>query len=121
MINVDQIEQIARLLVNDLPQMAGSNAAPMIDYAARLREHVKELTAIEKALTKTLTGDVPLTNETEQGQFGVLPGVNFVATVTEAIRWSLDTKALKEEFGPEWYDSRCRTTAVRSVKYNERG
>lgn len=120
MINFDKIGVIATLLTDDLPQMPGSNAAPMIDYAGRLRQHIKELTAIEKALTKTLTGDVELTGETEQGKCGELPGVNFIATITEAIRWSLDTKAVKEEMGDTWYDAHCRTTPVRTVKYNER-
>src|SRR5580704_11030098 len=39
-------------------------------------------------------------------------GARFNATVTQAVRWTLDTKAVKSEMGDFWWDARCRQSLV---------
>ncbi len=91
----------------------------MIDYAAIIRREIKALQAAEKALTLALTRDATLDIETDQGARADLVGIDWKATITETVIWSLDTKALKEEFGQPWYDERCRQSVRRAVTYRE--
>jgi hypothetical protein len=44
----------------------------------------------------------------------------FTAAVTKAVRWTLDTKAVKAEMGAPWWDARCRQTLVTSVAVKPR-
>lgn len=113
----ETLETVAALIVEDSKTIDINNVAHTVDVAATLRLHIKELTKVEKALTLGLTGDVELTRETDQGAGATIPGIHFYANIAESIRWALDTKALKAEFGDTWYDARCKQTVVRSVKY----
>jgi len=90
-----------------------------IDFAARLRQSIKLLTEAEKAFTKQATENTRFDDDTLQGKSARLRGVDFYAQVTETIRWSLDSKAVKVEMGDEWYNKRCTQGVVRSVKYIE--
>jgi hypothetical protein len=47
-------------------------------------------------------------------------GVLFRATVSEAVRWSLNTKAVKAELGATWYDAYCRQSLVTVVAVKAR-
>jgi hypothetical protein len=47
-------------------------------------------------------------------------GVRFSATITQAVRWTLDTKAVKAEMGAPWWDARCRQTLVTTVAVKPR-
>jgi len=113
MTNLDKIETIANVIRADVAARAGSD----IDLAATLRLHIKALQAVEKEITGKLTADVELTNETEQGKSATLPGVAFYASITEAVRWTFDSKAVKAEMGTDWYNERCKPGVVRTVKY----
>jgi hypothetical protein len=42
-------------------------------------------------------------------------GAQYGATVTQAIRWTLDTKAVRAECGDDWFNSRCRQSVVTTV------
>lgn len=108
------VEQIA-------PHIDLGDIATSIDAAARIRKTIKALQDVEKDLTKTLTGDVVLDMETDQGASGILPGIDFYATVIETVRWSIDSKAVRAEMGDDWYDQRCKRAVVRSVRYKENG
>lgn len=113
----EKLETVAKLIAFDCRQLDGS-AERAIDGAATLRDHIKELTNVERALTKHLTGDVELTRDTDQGNAATVPGIHYYANVTETVRWSLDSKAVKAEMGDAWYDQRCRQSVVRGVKYH---
>lgn len=113
------LETVARLITIDSGKIDLGNVAQTIDCAATLRDHIKELSKVEKALTLELTGDVTLDRETDQGKGATIPGIAFYANVLETVRWSLDTKALKKEFGDAWYDARCKQSVIRGVKYYE--
>ena len=47
-------------------------------------------------------------------------GARFSATVTQAVRWTLDTKAVKAEMGAPWWDGRCRQSLVTTVAVKPR-
>ena len=47
-------------------------------------------------------------------------GARFSATITQAVRWTLDTKAVKAEMGAPWWDARCRQSLVTTVAVKPR-
>src|SRR5262252_6119936 len=47
-------------------------------------------------------------------------GELFAATITNAVRWTLDSKAVKAEMGAAWWDARCRQTLVTTVAVKPR-
>ena len=49
-----------------------------------------------------------------------IEGAVYDATITEAARWTLDTKTVKAEMGAAWYDARCRQSLVATVKTTAR-
>jgi len=116
---VEKLSIIANLIGRETSYINPRNIPETIDCAARLRDHIKELQLVEKALTAQLTGDVVLDTATDQGKSATIKGINFYASVIETIRWTLDSKAVKAEMGQAWYDERCKTSTVRSVKYHE--
>jgi len=46
-----------------------------------------------------------------------LRGNSFTARIVESIRWTLDTKAIKEEMGEDWTTAHSKCANVRSVRY----
>jgi hypothetical protein len=42
-------------------------------------------------------------------------GAAFGASVTQAVRWTLNTQAVKAEMGLPWYDAHCRQSSVTTV------
>ena len=42
-------------------------------------------------------------------------GEAFGASVTQAVRWTLNTAAVKAEIGLPWYDAHCRQSSVTTV------
>jgi len=115
-----ELQKINSLIISDA-QRVDDNPQTLIDFAAQLRLHIKELQTIEKAVTQETTGAVILDNDTPQGSSVKVQGVSFYASVSETVRWSLDTKAVKAEMGLSWYDERCNHGIVRSVKYFDIG
>lgn len=111
----DKLITIARVITETADGIDGE-LCHAVDSLAELREHIKELQAVEKSLCKELTADVELTETTEQGATGRINGVAHHLTVTDAMRWSLDTKAVKAEMGADWYDARCKVSNVRTVR-----
>ena len=119
MLDLSKLETITRVIGIDAARVGANWNDPKqcVDFAARLRQSIAELSKFEKALTADLTGGVEFEKETAQGNSVKIPGIEFYASVTETVRWSLDTKAVKAEMGAEWYDERCKMATVRGVKY----
>jgi len=120
LIPLEQLQTINGLIISDA-QRVNENPKTLIDFAAQLRLHIKELQKIEKAVTQETTGAVILDNETPQGSSVKVQGVAFYASVTATVRWSLDTKLVKSEMGSQWYDEHCRQGVVIAVKYYDNG
>lgn len=111
----DKLITIARVITETASEIDGE-LCHAVDALAELRAHIAELKAVETALSRELTAGVELTETTEQGATGRLDGVAYHLTVTDAMRWSLDTKAVKAEMGADWYDARCKVSNVRTVR-----
>jgi hypothetical protein len=47
-------------------------------------------------------------------------GAVYSASITEAVRWTLDSKAVRAEMGDGWYDARCRQSVVTTVAVKAR-
>jgi hypothetical protein len=47
-------------------------------------------------------------------------GALFSATITQAVRWTLESKIVKAEMGASWWDARCRQTLVTTVAVKPR-
>ena len=81
-----------------LSQFHNLSAANLADRLGALKAEIADLEAREKALRDELV------------RLGVpaIEGAVYDTTITEAVRWTLDTKAVKAEMGAAWYDARCR-------------
>jgi hypothetical protein len=44
-----------------------------------------------------------------------IEGAIYRATISEAVRWTLDAKAVRGEMGEAWWNARCRQSLVTSV------
>lgn len=117
-VTVNEIQAIVDCIQNDASMLDGTTGTT-IDFVGKLRGHIKALSSVDKAFTKFVSDETPLTDETAQGKSGRLDGINWFANVVEAVRWTLDTKAVKAEMGDEWYDQRCKQAVVRTTKYHE--
>src|SRR5215212_1556402 len=42
-------------------------------------------------------------------------GAVYAATVTQAMRWTLDAKAVHSEMGDDWWNGRCKSALVTTV------
>jgi len=77
----------------------------LADQLGTLKAEIADLEAREKTLRDELIRrGVP-----------AIEGALFSAAITGAVRWTLDTKALKAEFGATWYDQHCRQSVVTTV------
>jgi hypothetical protein len=47
-------------------------------------------------------------------------GSLFHAVISTAMRWTLDSERVKAEMGDNWYSSRCKTSAVTSLRISAR-
>lgn len=47
-------------------------------------------------------------------------GAVYSAAIAEAVRWTLDSKAVRAEMGDAWYDARCRQSMVTTVAVKPR-
>jgi len=44
-----------------------------------------------------------------------IAGAFYCATISDAVRWTLDAKGVKAEMGDAWWNARCRQSLVTSV------
>jgi len=77
----------------------------IVDQLGGVKAAIADLEKREKGLRDEL-----LARSVEQ-----VEGASFGATVTQSVRWTLDTKAVKAEMGEPWYDQNCRQSTVTTV------
>src|SRR5689334_7398229 len=77
----------------------------LADQLGALKTQIAQLEVREKALRDELL----------RRGISDVEGALFSATITEAVRWTLDTKTVKAEMGAPWWDARCRQTLVTTV------
>jgi hypothetical protein len=89
-----------------LSQFHNIPAGDLADRLGAVKAEIADLETREKALRDELIRrNVP-----------AIEGDAYSATITDAVRWTLDTKAIKTEMGASWYDARCRQSLVTTVK-----
>jgi hypothetical protein len=49
-----------------------------------------------------------------------IEGALFCATITDAVRWTLDSKTVRAEMGEAWWNARCRQAMVMTVAVKAR-
>jgi hypothetical protein len=82
----------------------------LVDRLGAVKTEIGGLQSQEKALREELI---------RRGT-PIIDGAVYSATITEAVRWSLDTGALRTEMGSHWYDARCRQSVVTTVAVKAR-
>ena len=82
-----------------------------------LADTLGDLDARIKALTAEAKG---IKAELHERGIETVVGDRFQVTRTETVRWTLDTKALKEEFGEEWYVGYSTQAVVESLRITVR-
>ena len=80
-------------------------AAALADELGTVKAQIADLETREKALRDELI----------RRGVSTIEGDAYSATITQAVRWTLDTKALKAERGQAWYDARCRQSLITTV------
>ena len=86
------------------------SAGDLVDRLGALKAEVGGLQAQEKALRDELI----------RRKASSLDGAVYRATITEAIRWTLDTGAVRAKMGADWYDAHCRQSVVTTVAVKAR-
>jgi hypothetical protein len=74
-----------------------------------------ELGAVKAQIANLQDRERSLRDELIHRRVSEIAGLAYSASITETVRWTLDTKAVKAEMGQGWYDARCRQTSVTSV------
>ncbi len=82
----------------------------IVDRLGALKAQLADLKADEEALRGEL-----IVRKVEAAE-----GDLFRATVTEALRQSLDTEQVKAEMGERWYSARCKISVTTTVRISAR-
>jgi hypothetical protein len=85
-------------------------AHALVDQLGAIKAEIAALEGREKTLRDELLRRI-LTD---------VEGARFSSMITQAVRWTLDTKAVKAEMGAPWWDARCRQTLVTTVAVKPR-
>lgn len=82
-----------------------------------LADQIGQLDAQIAVLTKQLEA---LKKQAKESGLSEIVGQTFVVTIGNSIRASLDTAAIKKEFGQQWYDDRCKLAEVSTLRVKVR-
>ena len=83
----------------------------LADRLGAVKAEIADLEAREKALRDELI----------RRNVAEVEGADYSAAITAAVRWTLDTKAVKVEMGEAWWNARCRQAMVTTVTVRVRG
>jgi hypothetical protein len=77
----------------------------IVDQLGTVKAEIADLEAREKTLRAELLKRCVFEAE----------GAVYAATVTQAMRWTLDAKAVRAELGDNWWNARCKQALVTTV------
>jgi hypothetical protein len=77
----------------------------LVDELGTGKAEIADLEAREKTLRAELLKRCVIEAEGDQ----------YAAAVTQAVRWTLDTKSVRAEMGDAWFDRRCKQALVTTV------
>jgi hypothetical protein len=86
------------------------SAGDLVDRLGAVKAELSGLQAQEKGLRDELI---------RRGSAS-LDGSVYSATITEAVRWTLDTGTVRAKMGSDWYDAHCRQSVVTTVAVKAR-
>jgi hypothetical protein len=89
-------------IISAFHNLSGGDVA---DQLGTLKAEIAELEAREKSLRDELIRR----GGTE------IEGAVYRATITDAVRWTIDAKAVRSEMGEPWWNARCRQALVTTV------
>src|SRR5580692_10451598 len=78
-------------------------------------ELVDELGTVKAEIADLETREITLRAELLRRCIIEAEGAQYAAAVTQAVRWTLDTKSVRAEMGDVWFDRRCRQSLVTTV------
>src|ERR1700688_5185432 len=85
--------------VQDITRPLHNLALPaLVDELGTLKAQIAELETREKSLRDELIA---------RGS-AIAEGLSYSASITEAVRWTLDAKTVRSEMGDGWWNARCR-------------
>ena len=102
----DDIKVSAETFMEYIAELAEGD---LVDAGAQLKQAKDLVTKADKAIKARIISAA--------GEDLGLHGVMFKARIVEAIRWTLDSKAIKAEMGEEWCTERSNHSMSRSVRY----
>jgi hypothetical protein len=82
----------------------------LVDELGDLKAQIAELEAREKSLRDELIA---------RGS-SIAEGRSYSASITEAVRWTLDAKSVRSEMGDAWWNARCQQAVVTTVAVKPR-
>src|SRR4051812_48095642 len=74
-----------------------------------------ELGTVKAQIADLETREKALRDELIRRGVSDIEGAAYSATITQAVRWTLNTAAIKAEMGLTWYDARCRQSVITTV------
>jgi hypothetical protein len=77
---------------------------------------VDELGAVRAQLAALKTRETELRDAIMAHRVGEAEGARYSMALASSVRWSLDVNAVRLEMGEDWFDRRCRQTAVVSIR-----
>src|SRR6267154_1997826 len=81
------------------------SAGDVADQLGAVKTEIADLEAREKSLRDELI----------RRSVSEIDGTRYRATITDAVRWTIDAKAVRSEMGEPWWNARCRQSLVTSV------
>jgi hypothetical protein len=81
---------------------------------------VARLGAVKTELSGLQAQEKALRDELIRRGSSSLEGAVYSATITEAVRWTLDTGAVRSKMVGDWYDAHCRQSGVTTVAVKAR-
>ena len=74
-----------------------------------------ELGTVKAQIADLETREKALRDELIRRGIPAIEGAAYSATITDTVRWTLNTAAVKAEMGAAWYDAHCRQALVTTV------
>jgi len=89
-----------------LPNLDNATPSVLVDWLGNVREQMKELKQLEGYYKEALQAR---TDDEE------IIGEQFTATIEDVEQMRIDTAAVKEEMGDEWWDDHCKLIEYKKV------
>jgi hypothetical protein len=105
---------------NPVPKAVANIASIAPLHNLQVRAVVDQLGALKAEIAEIEVREKALRNELLRRGVTEAEGALFSAAVTQAVRWTLDTKSVKAEMGARWWDARCRQSLVTTVAVKPR-